>query len=400
MTVMDLIRFAGGAVWAHRLRSILSLIGIAIGVGAVILLTAIGEGTRYFVLAQFTQFGTNILAINPGKTKTLGIPGILGGTTHKLTLEDADALSRIPGVEAVVPMAMGMGRVEAEGRGRSVNVLGVTADMPAVWRFTIGQGEFLPKGDLDRATSVTVLGPKIKRELFGDRNSLGEIVRIAGYRFRVIGVMEPKGQILGYDLDDAAYVPVANAMRMFNLDEVMEIDVAYQSALMVDQVLEVVRQILIDRHHGTEDFSITTQAAMLESLDEIMRIVTLAAAGIAGISLVVGALGIVTMMWISVGERVSEIGLLRALGALPRQIFLIFIVESVMLSVLGGALGVFLGMLGAFALTLLLPGLPVFVDEQYLGLALLVAIGTGLLSGVAPARRAIRIDPVEALHID
>jgi len=400
MTVMDLIRFAGGAVWAHRLRSILSLIGIAIGVGAVILLTAIGEGTRYFVLAQFTQFGTNILAINPGKTKTLGIPGILGGTTHKLTLEDADALSRIPGVEAVVPMAMGMGRVEAEGRGRSVNVLGVTADMPAVWRFTIGQGEFLPKGDLDRATSVTVLGPKIKRELFGDRNSLGEIVRIAGYRFRVIGVMEPKGQILGYDLDDAAYVPVANAMRMFNLDEVMEIDVAYQSALMVDQVLEAVRQTLIDRHHGTEDFSITTQAAMLESLDEIMRIVTLAAAGIAGISLVVGALGIVTMMWISVGERVSEIGLLRALGALPRQIFLIFIVESVMLSVLGGAVGVFLGMLGAFALTLVLPGLPVFVDEQYLGLALLVAIGTGLLSGVAPARRAIRIDPVEALHID
>lgn len=400
MRGMDLIRFAGGAVSAHRLRSLLSLIGIAIGVGAVILLTAIGEGTRYFVLAQFTQFGTNILAITPGKTKTLGIPGILGGTTHKLTLEDADALSRIPGVEAVVPMALGMGRVEAEGRGRSVNVLGVTADMPTVWRFAIGQGEFLPKGDFDRATSVTVLGPKMKRELFGDQNSLGEIVRIAGYRFRVIGVMEPKGQILGYDLDDAVYVPVANAMRMFNLEELMEVDVAYQSATMVDRVVEAVRQILIDRHRGTEDFSITTQAAMLESLDEIMRIITLAAAGIAGISLVVGALGIVTMMWISVGERVSEIGLLRAMGALPRQIFLIFIVESVMLSVLGGALGVFLGMLGAFALTLVLPGLPVLVDEQYLVLALLVAIGTGLLSGVAPARRAIRIDPVEALHTE
>ena len=192
--------------------------------------------------------------------------------------------------------------------------------------------------------------------------------------------------------------PVANAMRMFNLDELMEVDVAYQSATMVDRVVEAVRRILIDRHHGTEDFSITTQAAMLESLDEIMRIITLAAVGIAGISLVVGALGIVTMMWISVGERVSEIGLLRAMGALPRQIFLIFIMESVMLSVLGGALGVFLGMLGAFALTMILPGLPVLVDEQYLGLALLVAIGTGLLSGVAPARRAIRIDPVEALH--
>jgi putative ABC transport system permease protein len=185
----------------------------------------------------------------------------------------------------------------------------------------------------------------MKRELFGDRNSLGENVRIAGYRFRVIGVMEPKGKILGLDLDDAAYVPVANAMRMFNLDELMEVDVAYQSAQMVDRVVEAVRQILIDRHHGTEDFSITTQAAMLESLDEIMRIVTLAAAGIAGISLVVGAIGILTMMWISVGERVSEIGLLRAIGAKPRQIFLIFLVESVMLAVLGGALG---GVLGNF----------------------------------------------------
>jgi len=193
-------------------------------------------------------------------------------------------------------MAMGMGRVAAEGRGRSVNVFGVTSDMPAVWRFTIGQGEFLPEGDWDRATSVAVLGPKMKRELFADRNALGEVVRIAEYCFRIIGVMEPKGQILGFDLDDAVYVPVANAMRMFNLDELMEIDVAYETAQMVDRVVEAIRHILIDRHHGTEDFSITTQAAMLASLDEIMRIVTLAAAGIAGISLLVGAIGILSMM--------------------------------------------------------------------------------------------------------
>ena len=147
-------------------------------------------------------------------------------------------------------------------------------------------------------------------------------------------------------------------------------------------------------------YNIHQRPHSLESLDEIMRIVTLAAAGIAGISLVVGAIGIVTMMWISVGERVSEIGLLRAIGARPRQIFLIFIVEAVMLSVLGGALGVVFGVLGAFSLRLVLPGLPVFVDEQYLVVGLLVAMGTGLLSGVAPARRAIRVDPVEALHAD
>ena len=400
MTLRDLMSFAGGAVLAHRLRSSLSLLGIAIGVGAVILLTSIGEGTRYYILSQFTQFGTNLLAINPGKIKTFGIPGVLGGTTHKLTLDDAEAIRRIPGVEAVVPMAMGMGRVEYEGLGRSVNIFGVTGEMPDVWRFSVVQGSFLPDGEVQRGVPVVVLGPKVKRELFGDRNPLGQVVRIVGYRFRVVGVMEAKGQVLGFDLDDSAYIPVVNAMKMFNLDELMEIDVAYRSAQIVDPVVAEITRVLSERHRGNEDFTITTQTAMLEVLDDIMHVVTLAAAGIAGISLVVGAIGILTMMWISVGERVSEIGLLRAIGANPAQIFLIFLFESVVLSVLGGGLGVLLGLAGAFLLTVVQPGLPVFVDERYLVLALFVAIGTGLLSGVAPARRALRIDPVEALHTD
>jgi putative ABC transport system permease protein len=366
----------------------------------VIVLTSIGEGTRYYILSQFTQFGTNLLAINPGKIKTFGVPGVLGGTTHKLTLEDAEVVRRIPGVEAVVPMAMGMGRVEAEGLGRSINIFGVTSHMPAVWRFSVAQGSFLPAEDVHRAVPVVVLGPKVKRELFGDRNPLGQVVRIVGYRFRVVGVMEPKGQVLGFDLDDSVYIPVANLMKMFNLDELMEIDVAYVSAQVVDRVVEEIRRLLTDRHRGTEDFTITTQTAMLEVLDDVMRVVTLAAAGIAGISLIVGAIGILTMMWISVGERYSEIGLLRALGARPRQIFLIFLVESMILATLGGGLGVALGVAGSLLLTIVLPGLPVYVDEQYLLIGLLVATVTGLLSGVAPARRAIQVDPVEALHAE
>jgi putative ABC transport system permease protein len=240
----------------------------------------------------------------------------------------------------------------------------------------------------------------VKRELFGDRNPLGQVVRIVGYRFRVVGVMEPKGQVLGFDLDDSVYIPVANLMKMFNLDELMEIDVAYVSAQVVDRVVEEIRRLLTDRHRGTEDFTITTQTAMLEVLDDVMRVVTLAAAGIAGISLIVGAIGILTMMWISVGERYSEIGLLRALGARPRQIFLIFLVESMILATLGGGLGVALGVAGSLLLTIVLPGLPVYVDEQYLLIGLLVATVTGLLSGVAPARRAIQVDPVEALHAE
>ena len=187
MPLRDLISLAMGAVVAHRLRSTLSLLGIAIGIAAVLLLTSIGEGTRAFILAQFTQFGTNLLAITPGKTKTIGIPGVLGGSTHKLTLDDAMALRRIPGVEHIVPMAMGTARVSTEGRGRSVNIFGVTADMPAVWKFGVRQGSFLPAGDIRRRAPVTVLGPKLREELFEDKNPLGRFVRVAGYRFRVIG---------------------------------------------------------------------------------------------------------------------------------------------------------------------------------------------------------------------
>ncbi len=400
MNFVDLVRLAFGAVIAHRLRSGLSLVGIAIGVGAVILLTSIGEGTRYYILSQFTQFGTNILAINPGKTKTFGIPGVLGGTTHKLTRDDAEVLKRIPGVEGVVPMAMGMGRVEAEGLGRSINVFGVTAAMPEVWKFSIAQGSFLPEVDIHRTMSVAVLGPKVKRELFGDDNPLGKFVRIAGYRFRVIGVMEPKGQILGFDLDDSVYIPVANAMKIFNLDEVMEIDVTYTSARMLNRTVDKIRHILTERHHGTEDFTITTQAAMIEVLDKVMNVVTLAAGGIAGISLIVGAIGILTMMWITVGERTSEIGLLRAIGATPRQIFGLFLLESIAMAVVGGSLGIALGLGLLGVIHTIVPGLPVHVDLTYLVAALLVGTSTGLLSGVAPARRAALIDPVEALHAE
>lgn len=400
MNSVDLVRLAFGAVIAHRLRSVLSLLGIAIGVGAVILLTSIGEGTRHYILSQFTQFGTNILAINPGKTKTLGMPGVLGGTTHKLTLDDAEALKRIAGVEAVVPMAMGMGRVESGGLGRSINVFGVTAAMPEVWKFTVAQGSFLPDVEVHRKVSAAVLGPKVKRELFGDANPLGQFVRIAGYRFRVVGVMEPKGQILGFDLDDSVYVAVANAMKIFNLDEVVEIDVTYTSAQVMNRVVENIRHVLTERHHGTEDFTMTTQAAMVEVLDKVMKVVTLAAGGIAGISLIVGAIGILTMMWITVGERTSEIGLLRAIGATPRQIFGLFLVESVALAVVGGSLGIALGLGLLAGIQIVVPGLPVYVDLTYLVAALFVGTSTGLLSGVVPARRAALIDPVEALHSD
>jgi putative ABC transport system permease protein len=389
-----------GALRGHRLRSILSMLGIAIGICAVILLTSIGEGTRRYMIAEFTQFGTNIMSINPGKSETVGLPGVLGGTTHKLTLDDAEAIERLPGVERVVPMAMGQARVEANGRGRSVFIYGVTSDVPDVWKFRIGRGSFLPPGDPRRGSMVAVLGPKLKRELFGEESALGKFVRVAGSRLRVIGVMAPKGRMLGFDIDDSAYVPIATTMQMFNLDELMEINVRFSHQGLTQGVEARIRRLLTDRHAGKEDFTITTQTAMLDVFDNVMSVITVAVAAIAGISLLVGAIGILTMMWISVNERVREIGLMRALGATGVQVRRLFLVEAVILTVVGGAIGILGGLSIADLLRVTIPGMPVYTPLRYLLAALVLSFVTGLLSGVVPAGRAASLDPVEALRAE
>jgi putative ABC transport system permease protein len=396
----DLIRLAFGAVLSHRLRSGLSMLGIGIGIASVILLTSIGEGTRRYMIRMFTQFGTNLMAINPGKSKTSGIPGMFGGTTHKLTIDDALALKRLAGVEVAMPVAFGSARVEAPGRGRSVYVYGVTPDAPKVWQYSVRQGTFWPDSDPHRGAQFTILGPKLKRELFGEANALGQFVRIAGTRFRVIGIMAPKGQFLGFDIDDSAYVPVVSAMKIFNLAELNEIDIVYAHAGLADQVEREVRSLLTTRHGGEEDFTVTTQAAMLAVFDNVMNVVTLSVGAIAGISLLVGAIGILTMMWIAVGERTAEIGLARAIGATRRQVHLLFLLEAAALATAGGSLGVLAGLGLAALIRLAVPGLPVHTPILFVLMAVAVSVGTGLLSGVLPARRAAALDPIEALRAE
>jgi putative ABC transport system permease protein len=396
----DLIRLAYNAVAGHRLRSALSMLGIAIGIASVILLTSIGEGTRRYMVAQFTQFGTNILSVNPGKAETLGIPGVLGGTTHKLTIDDALTLERISGVEEVVADAFGTARVEANGRGRSVLIYGVTPNVPTAWKFAVRQGSFWPAGDPRRGAQVAVLGPTLRRELFGEENALGRFVRIGGSRFRVIGIMESKGQFIGIDIDDAAYIPVASSLRLFNLTELNEINVVYANAGIADRVEREVRRVLTERHDGKEDFTVTTQEAMLSVFGNVMNMITLAVGAIAGISLLVGSIGILTMMWIAVGERTQEIGLVRAIGATRRQVQLLFLTEAAALATLGGAFGVLAGMGIAGLLRLAVPGLPVHTPLLFVVLAVAMSTVTGLLSGVLPARRAASLDPIEALRTE
>ncbi len=396
----ELIRLAVKAIRGQRLRSFLSMVGIAIGIASVILLTSIGEGTRRYIVNQFAQFGTNIIAINPGKAETGGLPGAFGGSTHKLTLDDAQALARIPGVEDMVPVAFGMARVEAGNRGRSVFVYGVTPSVPAVWQWDVQVGGFWRSSDPWSGPAEAVLGPTLKRELFGDESALGKFVRIAGGRFRVVGVMEPKGQMLGFDLNDAAWIPVSRAMKLFNLDELGEIDLRYSSAQMEESVVEAVRETLIERHRGDEDFTLVTQAGMLEVFGNIMDIITTGIGAIAGVSLLVGAIGILTMMWIAVGERTNEIGLIRSIGATRRQVLMVFLTEAAALASLGGLLGVGLGLGICMLLRTAIPGLPVSTPPEFVVAAVAISLATGLLSGVLPARRAARLDPVEALRAE
>jgi putative ABC transport system permease protein len=254
--------------------------------------------------------------------------------------------------------------------------------------------------DPNRRGSYAVLGAKLSRELFDERSPLGERVRIGGYSFLVIGVMEAKGQILGFDLDDTAFIPVATAMDLFNVDELMEIDLVAASTDVIPDVVDDVRAVLMARHRGEEDFTITTQTEMLETFDKIIGMITVAVSGIAAVSLLVGAMGILTIMWISVHERTNEVGLLRALGVQRGTVEGLFLLESVLLALAGGALGLGAGFALVGGGRALIPGLPLSTPPMAVAAALTMCVVVGVVSGVAPARRAAGLDPVEALRAE
>jgi len=395
----DLIGFATGAVRAHRQRSLLTVLGIAVGIATVVLLTALGEGVRQFVLGEFTQFGTNLLGVFPGKTSTFGgSPGTIS-TTRPLSLADAYAIERLPLVEGVVPMIQGNANVETGERSRRTIVFGVSGQVPRVWRSDVAFGRFLPDTSLDEARSFAVLGAKMHRELFRGENPLGARVRIGTDSFRVIGVMEPKGQMLGFDLDDTLFIPVARAQQIFNREGLMEVDVLFRAGERSTRVAAEITRLLLARH-GQEDFSITTQDKMLEVLGSIIGILTAGVAAIGAISLLVGAVGVGTIMTIAVTERTAEVGLLRALGARRRDVLGTFLAEAALLGAVGGLAGVALAALAIGVASLALPALPLRIAWPYAGAALGLSVGIGIVAGLLPAARAAGLDPIAALRAE
>jgi putative ABC transport system permease protein len=400
MLLADSARFALQAITSYRMRSFLTLLGIAVGIAAVILLTSIGEGVHRFVLGQFTQFGTNVIGISPGKVKTGGAPPSGFPTTARLlTMEDAESLRKLPNVTGITPIVWGNSEVEANGRTRRSTVYGVGADFPRVFSAQPQIGQFLPRDEDGGARAFAVLGSKLRKELFGNANPLGARVRIGGLQFRVIGVMEPKGQFLGIDLDDTAFIPTSRALELYNREGLMEIDVTYAEDVSSSTVAKAVKNRLTLRH-GHEDFTIVTQEDMLKTLSNILNILTMAVGALGGISLLVGAVGIVTIMTIAVTERTNEIGLLVALGARRSTILNLFLGESILLAALGGTLGLALGIGIAQLVRLAVPDFPVHTPWSFAIGAVVVSGLIGLVAGVMPARNAARLDPIEALRAE
>lgn len=398
MSPVDLFWMAGEALAAHKIRKRLTVAAIAVGVAATLLLTTLGESARAYVMDTFAGLGSNLLAVIPGKVETYGGPPMAGGTTKPLTLKDAEALQRrIPGVIRMVPISVGVSTAKHGRRVRSVTVLGATPDLVPLRNLRIMSGTNLPDIEPDRRSPVCLLGKTIKTELFGSENALGKIIRIEEYRYRVVGVFAPKGTTIGDNLDEVVLIPVANLMQMLNRKGLFRIALQIKNFEEMKHAEERVKKLLIERHKD-EDFTIITQQSVMDSLDQILGLLTAALVAIAMISLAVAGIGVMNVMLVSVTERKGEIGLMKAVGASNGQILLVFLAEAAALALTGGVVGILFGILGASLVQELVPALPVVTPFWAVEASLAVALGVGCLFGVLPAWKASRLPPVQALR--
>lgn len=397
MTPRDVGEVALPALLRHRIRSGLSLLGVAIGVAAVVSLTALGEGARRYVVDQFAALGSNLLVILPGRTETTGAIPHLGGVPNDLTLDDARALARLPGIRRVAPISIGNESVSSGARSRQVTVLGATHEFLEVRGLRMAQGQFLPPREMERGAPMVVLGAELARELFPvGEPSLGRIVRVGEWRMRVVGVLARRGTQLGFQMDEVAIIPVATGLRMFNRTSLFRVLAETHAHETLDAACDRAVALLAERH-DEEDVTCVTQDSVVSGLSSILTALTLALGAIAAVSLAVAGIGIMNLMLVSVSERTAEVGLLKAVGAANHQVLAVFLAEAVLLSGAGGLLGVGLGWGAVRVLVAFYPAFPAAPPPWALAAALGLSLAVGALFGVLPARRAARLDPIVAL---
>lgn len=398
MTSRDIVGFAATALLEHRRRTLLSLLGVAIGATAVVFLTGLGEGARAFVQGEFETLGSNLVIVVPGKNETAGaFPGV-GGVPNDLTLDDARVLQReLRGIQSVVPLSLATDLVSYRERRRQLAILGTTRDFFAVMNLELARGSLLPESDFERGAGVVVLGNQSARELFQDRDPIGEVVRVGDARMRVIGVLAERGTQLGQNIDDSVFAPVASVMQTFNRSSLARVLIELNAYADADGVAGQVIAIMADRH-DEEDVTCITQAAVMDSLGGILRTLTLAIGGIAAISLAVAGIGIMNVMLVSVSERTPEIGLLKAVGARGRDVLAVFLTESALLSAAGGLVGLALGRAGLQLVEVVYPAIQATTPLWIVLAVLAMTISTGPLFGVLPAWRAMQLEPVSSLR--
>jgi putative ABC transport system permease protein len=399
MRFTDCNRIAFGAVVRSPLRTAMMLLATSIGVGAVLLLTALGESARGYVSQQFQTLGTNIVIVIPGKTETAGTgPGILAGATARdLTLDDARALARSPAIKKFAPVIVGAISVSRGSLERETTVLGTTPEFADIRQWTMALGEFLPNVDMERASPVCVIGSLIRAELFRDEPPIGKWLRIGNRRCRVTGVLADQGTSIMIDVDEVVIVPVSYAQTLFDVSGLFRIIIQASGRDTMDRARQDIIQIIRQRHYGEEDVTVITQDAVLSTFDGIFNTLTRVLAGIASISLIVAGVLIMNVMLVAVSQRTREVGLLKALGATRRQITALFLTEAAFLAVLGGLAGLGFGYLAIFALRALYPEY-IFMPPAWAAIgAFLVAIACGLFFGIWPARKAAALDPISAL---
>lgn len=398
MRPVDRLAFALRALTASRMKLLLIVLAMAVSVGSVDMLTALGEGARNYIRGEFASLGNKLLIVLPGRNETTGgPPPMMGSTPRDLTLDDALALLHSPAIAQVAPITLGSGEVSFGNRSRAVMVIGSSRELKTLRNIPLARGSFLDSQNPRLPAAVCVIGDEVRRELFGAQHAIGAWVRIDQRRFRVIGILQNEGRSFDLDWNALVIVPVASAQALFNTESLFRVLVSARSRDDLQKAEADILQIIRARHDGEDDVTVITQGAMLGTFDKILTALTLAVVGIAAISMAVAGILIMNVMLVSVSQRTTEVGLIKALGATAASVSGLFLLEAFLLSLVGALVGTLVGEIGSALIRWLLPMLPAYPPWWARVASVTIALVAGLLFGLLPARRAARLDPVLAL---